>query len=58
MIVFEIVLCIIFCVIAFLLGWMRGFTELNTIENWGIGFDDGWKAHKEFIAEQEEAPEE
>ena len=35
----------------FLFGWLVGFNNSCQITNWGTGFDDGWKAHKEFTEE-------
>lgn len=35
----------------FLFGWMVGFNEGSDMGNWGTGFDDGWKAYKEFVIE-------
>ena len=35
----------------FFIGWMVGFNDSSQITNWGIGYDDGWKAHKEFMDE-------
>ena len=32
----------------FLFGWLVGFNASRQITNWGIGYDDGWKSHKEF----------
>lgn len=29
---------------AYVFGWMRGFDESYHIANYGIGFDDGYKA--------------
>jgi hypothetical protein len=47
----------------FLIGWLVGFNNRYDAANWGIGFDDGWKAHemamavdisKQYGAEEEE----
>lgn len=35
----------------FLLGWIVGFEVSCQMTNWGTGYDDGWKAHKEFTEE-------
>lgn len=35
----------------FLVGWMVGFDVSYQMTNWGTGYDDGWKAHKEFTEE-------
>lgn len=35
----------------FLFGWLVGFNSSRQMTNWGIGYDDGWKAHKEFMEE-------
>lgn len=40
----------------FLLGWLAGFCYSDNITNWGTGFDDGWKAHKELMEEIKELP--
>lgn len=29
--------------LAFLFGYFRGMENLKTMENWGIGFDEGWE---------------
>lgn len=44
------IICIGFPVAAliFLNGWMVGFNSAANWSNWGTGYDDGWKAHKEF----------
>lgn len=38
-------------VLIFFLGWLAGFNESSNISGWGVGYDDGWKAHKEFTEE-------
>ena len=34
--------------VSFMFGYIRGMDELQTITNWGIGFDEGFVAGKEF----------
>ena len=31
----------------FLVGWLVGYNYSSSTSNWGTGFNDGWKAHKE-----------
>lgn len=38
----------------FLFGWLVGFNYSSDMSNWGTGFDDGWKAHKELTEEIKE----
>lgn len=35
-------------ILIYLSGWLVGFNASYQMTNWGTGFDDGWKAHKEF----------
>lgn len=35
----------------YLFGWLVGFNASCQMTNWGTGYDDGWKAHKEFTEE-------
>ena len=35
----------------YLFGWLVGFEVSDQMTNWGTGYDDGWKAHKEFMEE-------
>lgn len=30
-------------ILAFMFGYSRGLNDLKTIEDWGIGFDEGWE---------------
>ena len=35
----------------FLFGYLKGLDDASAIDNWGVGFDDGWKAYKELVIE-------
>lgn len=33
----------------FLFGYLKGLIDASDISNWGVGFDDGWKAYEELV---------
>lgn len=35
----------------FMFGYTKGLFDSSAICNWGIGFDDGWKAYEELVIE-------
>ena len=41
-------------ILIFFIGWMVGFNNALQISNWGTGYEDGWKAHKELTEEIKE----
>jgi hypothetical protein len=43
-VIFCIVIAVSLVSLGYFLGWMRGFDESYHIANYGIGFDDGYKA--------------
>lgn len=55
-----VIVAIVFvCVLSFMYGYSLGLNDQQTIENWGIGFDQGFAAGKEFAkgSEGEETEE-
>lgn len=38
----------------FLFGYLKGLIDASAIDNWGTGFDDGWKAYKEIVIDGQE----
>lgn len=44
-----LIVTVLLCALAFSYGYLRGLENLSSFESWGVGFDDGWKAAKEFF---------
>ncbi len=51
-----IIMCIVYSsAVSFLIGYLRGLNDQKTIENWGIGFDQGWEAAMKLVEEKKES---